>query len=137
MGNTKKTLRTIIGKPCFLCLLVIFLLLSPYIILKWAQTQDHFIAKTDFNSKWISNSLSRQLVHKWRSEEKGILIGYNTAKHDNPKLSTRNWQGPSPTRVVIDPKNELNETLHLFDGTQATIIFTKSPKKNRKNLKNI
>ncbi len=107
---------------------------KPYIILKWAQTQDHFIAKTDFNSKWISNSQSRQLVHKWRSEEKGILIGYNTAKHDNPKLSTRNWQGPSPIRIVIDPKNELSETLHLFDGTQATIIFTKSSKKNRKNV---
>ena len=107
---------------------------KPYIILKWAQTQDHFVAKTDFSSKWISNSLSRQLVHKWRSEEKGILIGYNTAKHDNPKLSTRNWQGPSPIRIVIDPKNELNETLHLFDGTQATIVFTQFPKKNRKNV---
>ncbi len=107
---------------------------KPYIILKWAQTQDHFVAKTDFNSKWISNPLSRQLVHKWRSEEMGILIGYNTAKHDNPKLSARNWQGSSPTRIVIDPKNELNETLHLFDGTQATLVFTRFPKINRKNI---
>ena len=107
---------------------------KPYIILKWAQTQDHFIAKNDFNSKWISNSLSRQLVHKWRSEEEGILVGYNTAKYDNPELSTRNWQGPNSIRIVIDPKNELNETLHLFDGKQATIVFTQFPKKNKKNL---
>ena len=81
----------------------------PYIILKWAQTQDHFVARTDFNSKWISNPLSRQLVHKWRSEEMGILVGYNTAKHDNPRLTTRDWQGSNPTRIVIDPRNELNE----------------------------
>ena len=106
----------------------------PYIILKWAQTQDHFVARTDFNSKWISNPLSRQLVHKWRSEEMGILVGYNTAKHDNPRLTTRDWQGSNPTRIVIDPRNELNEALHLFDGTQKTLVFTQFPKKSRKNI---
>ena len=51
----------------------------PYIILKWAQTEDGFIAKEDGSSKWISNDISRMLVHKWRSEEPGILIGVDTA----------------------------------------------------------
>ena len=106
----------------------------PYIILKWAQTKDHFVAKTDFSSKWISNSLSRQLVHKWRSEEMGILVGFNAAKHDNPKLTSRDWHGPNPTRIVIDPLNGLDETLHLFDEAQKTLVFTQSPKKNRKNI---
>ena len=92
----------------------------PYIILKWAQTQDHFIARTDFNSKWISNPLSRQMVHKWRSEEMAILVGYNTAKHDNPRLTTRDWQGSNPIRIVIDPRNQLNKVLNVFDGTQPT-----------------
>ena len=57
----------------------------PYIILKWAQTEDGFIAKEDGSSKWISNDISRMLVHKWRSEEPGILIGVNTANKDNPR----------------------------------------------------
>ena len=47
----------------------------PYIILKWAQTQDGFIARQNGESKWISNLFSRKLVHKWRSEEKRILVG--------------------------------------------------------------
>ena len=41
---------------------------TPYIILKWAQTDDGFVARTDYSSKWISNSHSRQLVHKWRAD---------------------------------------------------------------------
>jgi len=106
----------------------------PYIILKWAQTQDHFIARTDFNSKWISNPLSRQIVHKWRSEEMAILVGYNTAKHDNPRLTTRDWQGSNPIRIVIDPRNQLNKVLNVFDGTQPTHVFTQIPEKNKKNV---
>ena len=53
----------------------------PYIILKWAETEDGFIAPLQKDSQrpiWISNSHSRQLVHKWRAEEQAILVGYNT-----------------------------------------------------------
>ena len=41
----------------------------PYIILKWAETNDGFIApktKNEIKPVWISNRYSRQLVHKWR-----------------------------------------------------------------------
>src|SRR5690606_4794541 len=62
----------------------------PYIILKWAQTQDVFIAplhKDENRPVWISNPLSRQLVHLWRTEEQAILVGTNTVLDDNPKLN--------------------------------------------------
>src|SRR5882672_8135505 len=59
----------------------------PYIILKWAQTSDEFIAQKNFESKWISNEFSRQLVHRWRSEEDALLVGTRTASHDNPSLT--------------------------------------------------
>lgn len=52
----------------------------PYVILKWAQTEDGFIARTDFSSKWISGTQSRQLVHKWRAEEDAILVGKKTPR---------------------------------------------------------
>jgi len=95
----------------------------PYIILKWAQTDDGFIAREDFDSKWISNPLSRQLVHKWRTEIAAILVGKNTAQYDDPKLTARDWAGKNPIRLVIDHQLSLNLNLKLFDGEQKTILF--------------
>ena len=62
----------------------------PYIILKWAETKDGFIApeknkrSREAQPYWISNKYARQLVHKWRSQEQAILVGTNTVLHDNP-----------------------------------------------------
>jgi len=72
----------------------------PYIILKWAETGDGFIARNDYSSKWISGNLSRQLVHKWRAEEDAIMVGTNTARYDNPALNVRDWTGTNPTRIL-------------------------------------
>lgn len=74
---------------------------KPYILLKWAQTKDGFLAKSNGDSKWISNVLSRQIVHKLRSEYMAILVGKNTAFVDNPALTTREWSGNSPIRLVV------------------------------------
>ncbi len=95
----------------------------PYLILKWAQTQDGFIARENFDSKWISCSQSRQLVHQWRAEEQAILIGKNTALHDNPRLNVRDWTGSDPIRVVLDSKLELPADLHLFDQQIPTLCY--------------
>ena len=95
----------------------------PYLILKWAQTQDGFIARENFDSKWISSSQSRQLVHLWRAEEQAILVGKNTAIHDNPRLNVRDWTGSDPIRVVLDSKLELPADLHLFDQQIPTLCY--------------
>ena len=95
----------------------------PIIILKWAQTQDGFIAHSNYESRWISSEFSRQLVHKWRSEEDAVLVGTKTAAHDNPTLSVRDWSGRNPTRVVIDRFLRLPSNLKLFDKTQKTICY--------------
>lgn len=95
----------------------------PYVILKWAQTRDGFVARSDFSSKWISNSASRQLVHKWRSEEDGILVGKNTATYDDPSLNVREWVGKNPIRLVVDTTLQLPQNLKLFDQTIPTICF--------------
>ncbi len=106
----------------------------PFIILKWAQTSDGFIARENYDSKWISNEYSRKLVHKWRSEEDSILVGYNTAAHDNPKLTARDWTGRNPVRIVIDPKLNLDPSLHLFDGTTPSICYNTMKQDIRDNL---
>lgn len=106
----------------------------PYVILKWAQTTDGFVARENYDSKWISNTYSRQLVHKWRAEEDAILVGTNTARYDNPSLTTRDWKGKNPVRFFIDRTLELNKGMHLMDGTVPTYCFTEGEGENRQNL---
>lgn len=95
----------------------------PYIILKWAETADGFVARRNFDSKWISNEYSRSLVHQWRAEEDAILVGSNTAAYDNPSLNVRSWVGNDPLRIVIDRKQSLKMDLNLFDQSIPTIIY--------------
>jgi diaminohydroxyphosphoribosylaminopyrimidine deaminase / 5-amino-6-(5-phosphoribosylamino)uracil reductase len=95
----------------------------PYIILKWAQTADGFIARENHESKWISNEFSRQLVHRWRAEEDAILVGSRTAAHDNPTLTVREWSGRNPVRIVLDRFLKLDDKLNLFDRLQKTICY--------------
>lgn len=106
----------------------------PYVILKWAQTADGFVGRSDFSSKWISNSASRQLVHKWRGEEDGIMVGKHTAKYDDPSLNVREWVGGNPTRIIVDSNLELPSTLKLFDQSISTICFNTLKTEKLENL---
>ena len=109
----------------------------PYIILKWAETQDGFIAplqKEEQKPVWITNLNSRQLVHKWRTEEQAILVGTQTVIDDNPQLNARDWEGNNPIRVVIDQNNRIPKTAHVFDNQIKTIVF--SNKKSIPSLEN-
>ncbi|OXA85005.1 bifunctional diaminohydroxyphosphoribosylaminopyrimidine deaminase/5-amino-6-(5-phosphoribosylamino)uracil reductase RibD [Flavobacterium hercynium] len=104
----------------------------PYIILKWAESQDGFLApEKEINQErkpvWITNTYSRQLVHKWRSEEQAILVGTQTVVDDNPKLNVRDWSANNPVRVVLDQNNRIAKDSFVFDDSVKTIVFTKSP----------
>ncbi|MGD9556942.1 MAG: bifunctional diaminohydroxyphosphoribosylaminopyrimidine deaminase/5-amino-6-(5-phosphoribosylamino)uracil reductase RibD [Mangrovibacterium sp.] len=102
----------------------------PYVILKWAQTLDGYLdvdrSYPELFGKptWISNELSRRLVHRQRTEESAILIGTNTARKDNPSLTVREWTGRQPVRLVLDRRNRLPAHLHVKDGKFPTIVFT-------------
>ena len=99
----------------------------PYIILKWAESNDGFIAplkKLENKPVWISNMYSRQLVHQWRSEEQAILVGANTVTQDNPSLTTRDIKGKNPIRIVIDIQKSLPESSQVFNSEAKTITLT-------------
>ena len=99
----------------------------PYIILKWAETADGFIAPLKKDEKkpvWITNKYSRQLVHKWRAEEQSILVGTNTVIEDNPSLTVRDWSGENPIRVVLDRTSKLNSDYSIFNDEAKTIRVT-------------
>ena len=100
----------------------------PYVLLKWAQTQDGFMdrVRTTVTEPplQISNSITRQLTHKMRSENQSILVGANTVLLDNPSLTVRNWSGKSPIRIGIDRQRRIPDDFHLLDGSIPTLIFT-------------
>jgi len=99
----------------------------PYIILKWASSADGFLSPEKRDKKepvWITNTYSRQLVHKWRSEEMAILAGTNTVLDDNPSLDVRNWAGPSPTRIILDKSGRIDDSFKVKDQKINTIVLT-------------
>jgi len=103
----------------------------PYIILKWAETKNGFIApltKEETKPVWISNQYSQQLVHKWRSEEHAILVGTNTVIVDNPRLNVRSWNGENPIRIVLDRALRIPKEACVFDETLKTIVLTELEK---------
>jgi len=95
----------------------------PYIILKWAQSADGFIAPGAGRKVMLSNALSQRWVHRMRSEEQAILVGYRTALQDNPYLTNRFFGNQQPLRIIMDKKNELPETLHVKTDGLATWIY--------------
>ena len=99
----------------------------PYIILKWAESLDGFIAplaRLEQKPVWITNEFSRQLVHKWRTEEQATLVGTQTIMDDNPRLNVRDWYGKNPVRIVLDQNNRISKESHIFDNQQETIIIS-------------
>lgn len=104
----------------------------PYVILKWAESPDGFIAPKKQMRKekpepfWISNPYSRQMVHQWRTEEQAVLTGTETVLQDNPRLTVRNWSGKNPLRVVLDRSLKIPPDFHIYDKSVKTLVFTES-----------
>lgn len=98
----------------------------PWYTLKWAITADNFISRTpplEREQNRITGPAAQELVHRLRAENMGILIGKNTALHDNPRLTTRLVAGENPTRILIDRRLEVPEHFHIYDGDAPLIVF--------------
>lgn len=110
----------------------------PYVILKWAQSADGFIdrKRDDYSvaPEILSSPESRRMVHKLRSEVSAILVGTRTALLDNPSLSVRHWDGPSPVRLTIDRHHCIPTHYHLLDGTIPTVVFSTREARNTNNV---
>ena len=96
----------------------------PYITLKWAESKDGFMAPKDINEKyWLTQNLSKQIVHKWRTEEQAIMIGVNTAINDNPRLTSRHWYGNDPTAIIVDPNNRVTNEIFLCQNKKKNNLI--------------
>ena len=101
----------------------------PYIILKWAQTNNGMIAGEMKQRIKISNDSTNKLVHQWRSQESGIFVGTYTAELDNPSLTTRLWTGKNPLRIFIDKDLRISQSSNLLDNSTPTLILNRLEEK--------
>ena len=103
----------------------------PYVILKWAESADGFMAPPGVRADnlrrlpskkyWLSTQRQNRLNHRWRTEEAAILVGSETYLLDSPTLTPRHYLGPAPQPVVLDRRNRLTSVpthwLHLHTAT--------------------
>ncbi len=113
----------------------------PYITLKYATSQDGFLDTVRIvddieqaKVNWISNEYSRQLAHKYRTQESAILVGTNTVLNDNPKLNVRDWYGNNPIRVILDRELKIPTHYKVYNSSVKTMFFTAYEKENRENI---
>ncbi len=100
----------------------------PYIILKWAQTNDGFMdrcrdSENTQGINWITQPDTKKIVHQWRAEEAAILVGKNTVLNDNPQLTVREANGNHPLRLVLDANLEIPSHYAVFDQKAPTLIL--------------
>jgi len=114
----------------------------PFIVLKWAETKDGFMdverketRLADAKPNWITNSFSRQFVHKIRAEEQAILVGTNTVINDNPTLDVRHWSGNNPVRLILDKSLRIPQDYTVFDDKVKTIVFTEEARVDSENTR--
>lgn len=97
----------------------------PHITLKYAVSKDNYIGREN-ESTWLTNQVTGIFTHQLRRATDAILVGTNTAIIDNPRLTTRNVQGPSPIRIVLDKNRRIPNTHYLLSDEHPTwIISTK------------
>ncbi|KIA85951.1 bifunctional diaminohydroxyphosphoribosylaminopyrimidine deaminase/5-amino-6-(5-phosphoribosylamino)uracil reductase RibD [Kaistella jeonii] len=106
----------------------------PFIILKWAQSNDGFLDK-DFKRTQISNGLVKQFVHTMRSEEHAILVGTQTALSDHPSLTTREISGRNPVRILIDLSLKVPRDFKIYNDKAPTLVFNAEKNSIEENVK--
>lgn len=108
----------------------------PYVTLKAAQTLDGKIADKNGNSKWISSTMSRKIVHQMRSRYDAIMVGSGTIEKDNPRLTVRYIEGRNPKRIILDTHLKLKINYKIFnnnsDGNLIVITSVNNRKKQSK-----
>lgn len=98
----------------------------PFIHLKIAQTLDGRIATQQFDSRWITDETAREYVHRMRHKYSGVLVGLNTVKTDNPKLTARLGLETQPYRIVLDERLgiPIDSNILIDEFANRTILFT-------------
>lgn len=101
----------------------------PYVVLKWARSMDGYmdVNRSDGHPvgvHWISHPSTKKLVHRWRAEEEAILIGATTLANDDPTLTTRDFAGRQPHRMILSHRGHLTVKAKLFHDAQPVEVVS-------------
>jgi GTP cyclohydrolase II len=97
----------------------------PSVTVHYAQTIDGRLATRTGNSQWISGQESMVLAHALRASHAAVLVGAGTVAADDPRLTARLVEGPSPIRIVLDSTLRLSPRARVVtDDTAPTILAT-------------
>ncbi|RYR60940.1 hypothetical protein Ahy_A04g018028 isoform C [Arachis hypogaea] len=97
----------------------------PFSVLKYAMTLDGKIAASSGHASWISSKQSRNLVFELRGRSDAVIVGGNTVRKDNPRLTARHGGGHMPIRIVMSQTLNLPEEANLWDMSEvSTIVVT-------------
>lgn len=106
----------------------------PHCKAKWAMTLDGKMAADSGDSAWISSLESRKLVHKWRAESDGVIVGIGTVLADDPLLTVRHVEGETPRRIVVDTGCDIPLNSKLLNDAfvhKTLVLVGQGASKNR------
>lgn len=92
-----------------------------------AQTLDGKIATRSGHSQWIGGPADIRHTHRLRALCGAVVVGAATVREDDPQLTTRLVPGPSPLRVVLDPRRRLSTLYRVFQDREPTLLVTGEP----------
>ena len=93
-----------------------------YMMGRIAQSLDGYIATATGASQWISGREDIVHTHRLRALFDAVIIGAGTIRADNPQLTTREVEGPSPVRVVLDTERRLDARYRVFNDGPTTLL---------------
>lgn len=110
----------------------------PFVAIKMAMSADGKIATRKGESKWISGEESRKLVHGMRSEFDAVMVGANTVRTDDPRLTTRGIkEGRNPIRIIVDSNLDVNTKSNFMkDADKAKVIIATTETASKQKIKN-
>src|SRR5436190_3423572 len=89
------------------------------------QSIDGRIATVTGHSKYINGPAGLAHLHRLRALVDAVLVGIGTAVADDPQLTVRRCEGPSPARIVLDPRGRLRPDARvLTDDDVRRIVIT-------------
>jgi len=108
---------------------------KPFVIVKAAMSLDGKIATRTGDSKYITGTAARKIVHQLRSEIDAVMVGINTVKKDDPELTVRLVRGRNPVKIVLDSTLQISEKAFIVKNEPTKLIVVTTGKADKKKIK--